>query len=70
MPILFLFFLAMPIIEMYLLIQVGGWIGALPTIGLVALTAMVGMTLLRQQGFATLLRGQQRMAEGQLRPRS
>lgn len=66
MPILFLLFLAMPIVEMYLLIQVGGWIGALPTIGLVALTAMVGMALLRQQGFATLLRGQQRMAEGQL----
>ena len=66
MPILFLFFLTMPIVEMYLLIQVGGWIGALPTIGLVALTAVVGMTLLRQQGFATLLRGQQRMAEGQL----
>lgn len=66
MPILFLFFLTMPILEMYLLIQVGGWIGALPTIGLVALTAVVGMTLLRQQGFATLLRGQQRLAEGQL----
>ena len=64
--LLFLVFLLTPIAEMYLLIKVGGWIGALPTIGLVALTAMIGVALLRQQGFATLLRGQQRLAEGQL----
>lgn len=66
MQFLFLAFLLTPIVEMYILIKVGGWIGALPTIGLVALTAMIGVALLRQQGFATLLRGQQRLAEGQL----
>ena len=66
MQLFFLFFLVTPILEMYLLIKVGGLIGALPTIGLVALTAMIGVALLRQQGFATLLRGQQRLAEGQL----
>ncbi|MEE4299679.1 MAG: FxsA family protein, partial [Pseudomonadales bacterium] len=68
MPVQFLFlaFLLTPIVEMYLLIKVGGWIGALPTIGLVALTAMIGVALLRQQGFATLLRGQQRLAAGEL----
>lgn len=66
MQLFFLMFLITPIMEMYLLIKVGGWIGALPTIGLVALTAVIGVALLRQQGFATLLRGQQRLAEGQL----
>ena len=65
-PFFFLVFLLVPILEMYLLIKVGAWIGALPTIGLVALTAVIGVALLRQQGFATLLRGQQRLAAGQL----
>lgn len=51
---------------MWVLIKVGGVIGALPTIGLVLLTAVLGLALLRQQGFATLLRARQKMAEGQL----
>jgi UPF0716 protein FxsA len=64
--ILFLLFLLTPIIEMYLLIRVGQWIGAWPTIGLVLLTAMIGVGLLRQQGFSTLLRGRQRLDAGEL----
>ena len=40
----------MPIVEMYLLIAVAGYIDALPTIGLVMLTAVIGVALLRQQG--------------------
>ena len=43
----------MPVAEMWLLITVGSQIGALPTIGLVLLTAVVGAGLLREQGFAT-----------------
>ena len=66
MQLVFLLFLVTPIVEMYLLIRVGQWIGAWPTIGLVALTAVIGVALLRQQGFATLLRGQRRMAAGEL----
>ena len=58
MPWLLLFF-AMPIIEMYLLITVAGYIDALPTIGLVMLTAVIGVTLLRYQGLETLMRGMQ-----------
>ncbi|WP_460227079.1 FxsA family protein [Aurantivibrio infirmus] len=54
----------MPIAEMWLLIEVGGRIGALPTIGLVLLTAMVGLALLRQQGTSTLARANQRMQSG------
>lgn len=62
----FLIFFLTPIVEMYLLIEVGGIIGAWPTIGLVMLTAMIGITLLRQQGFATLTRGMQRLEGGEL----
>ena len=51
-------FIGIPLIEIYLFIAVGGWIGVWPTIGLVILTALVGTTLLRQQGLATLARAQ------------
>ncbi len=64
--ILLLLFLLIPILEIYLLIQMGGWIGALPTIFLVVLTAVLGAFFLRQQGFATLERVQQTLANGRI----
>jgi UPF0716 protein FxsA len=62
----FLAFFLTPIVEMYLLIRVGGYIGALPTICLVMLTAVIGVVLLRIQGFATLTRGLGRLQSGQI----
>jgi UPF0716 protein FxsA len=53
-----------PIVEMWILIEVGGWIGALPTIGLVVLTATIGLSLLKQQGLSTLMRARRKMDEG------
>ena len=61
-----LLFIILPIAEMWLLIEVGGEIGALNTVALVLLTAMIGFALLRHQGMATLQRAQQRMAAGQM----
>jgi UPF0716 protein FxsA len=61
-----LVFFVTPIIEMYLLIRVGGYIGALPTIVLVMVTAVVGVALLRVQGLATLTRGLGRLESGEL----
>lgn len=63
---LLLFFIVTPIVEMYLLLTVGDIIGALPTIGLVLLTAVIGVNLLRRQGLATLARAQERMSQGAL----
>lgn len=63
---LFLIFLLVPVIEIYLLIQVGGIIGAVPTIAMVILTAVVGSALIRVQGFSTLQRARQGMAAGQV----
>ncbi len=60
------FFVVMPILEMWLLITVGSHIGALPTIALVLLTAMVGLALLRQQGLQTLIRARQKMDSGEV----
>jgi UPF0716 protein FxsA len=56
----------MPIVEMYLLIEVAGYIDALPTIGLVMLTAVIGVALLKRQGLQTLTRGTQKMNRGQM----
>lgn len=61
-----LLFIIIPILEMWLLIEVGGEIGALNTVALVFLTAIIGFALLRHQGVSTLARAQQRMAEGQM----
>jgi UPF0716 protein FxsA len=63
---LLLLFIVMPIVEMWLLITVGREIGAWSTIGLVILTAAVGFSLLRQQGFATLFRARQKMDAGEI----
>ena len=61
---LFLAVLIIPFAEIYLLIQVGGIIGAFPTILLVVFTAMLGAWLLKQQGFATFRRFQESLAQG------
>ena len=62
---LLIFFLT-PIVEMYLLIEVGGYIGAWPTIALVMVTAVIGITLLRIQGLSTLTRGVGRLQGGEI----
>ena len=49
MPLFFLF-LAVPIVEIALFIQVGGWIGLWATLAIVVLTAIVGTWLVRSQG--------------------
>ena len=61
-----LVFVLTPLIEMYILIEVGGIIGAWPTIGLVVLTAVIGVGLIRAQGFATLMRAMARLNAGEL----
>jgi UPF0716 protein FxsA len=47
---LFAAFIAIPIIEIALFIQVGGWIGLWPTLGIVILTAILGTMLVKSQG--------------------
>ncbi len=66
MRFLLLLFIAMPIIEMWLLISVGSEIGALATIGLVLTTALIGAGLLRHQGLQTLWSVQRKLAEGRM----
>ncbi len=66
MPLLWVIFLVTPLIEMYVLIKVGGIIGAAATIGLVVLTATIGLAMLRHEGLATLRRVQERAERGEM----
>lgn len=64
--VLVLLFIIIPLIELYVLIKVGGLIGPALTVALVILTAIIGTFLLRQQGFATLRRVQDNLGRGVL----
>ncbi len=50
MPLLILLFILVPIAEIFVIIQVGQAIGALPTVALLILDSIVGAWLLRSQG--------------------
>ena len=64
-PVFLLLFLLVPLVEIYFLIVVGGWIGAFPTVALVVLTAVLGASLARNQGLATMQRLQQTIGRGE-----
>lgn len=64
--ILLTIFIVVPLVEIYLLIKVGGVIGAPWTIFLVVFTAMLGAFLVRSQGFSTLRRIQASLGAGEL----
>ncbi len=53
----FLIFIGIPAIEIFLLIKIGGEIGALSTIALIFLTAIIGIFYARIQGIQTLRAG-------------
>jgi UPF0716 protein FxsA len=59
-----LLFIIVPLVELYLIIEVGSVIGALWTVLLVVLTAVIGVSLLRVQGFSTLERARRNMEMG------
>ncbi|MGO4914617.1 FxsA family protein [Pseudogemmobacter sp. W21_MBD1_M6] len=52
--VLFLIFVAVPLIEIALFIQVGGLLGLWPTLGIVVATALIGTILVRAQGALAL----------------
>ena len=66
MPYALLLFVAMPIIEIAVLLRVGSALGWLPTLAIVILTAVIGTAMLRQQGLATLNIAKQRLNSGEM----
>ena len=61
---LFLLFAFVPVAEIYVLVSVGGAIGAFPTIALVILTALAGAHLARLQGMSIMLRIRENLDQG------
>jgi UPF0716 protein FxsA len=53
----FLFFLGLPTLEIFLMIKIGNKVGALNTISLVFLTAIIGVYFARIQGIQNLKSG-------------
>jgi len=65
MPLLlFALFILVPLLELYVIIQVGQSIGALNTIGLLILDSILGTVLLRSQGRAVWRRFNQALQAG------
>lgn len=62
---MFLIFLLVPLVELALLIKLGTVMGFWPTFAIVILTAIIGSSVLRQQGFRTMVRLNEAMARGE-----
>ena len=53
----FLLFIGLPALEIFLLIKIGGQLGALNTVALIFLTAIIGIYFAKLQGIQTLKSG-------------
>jgi len=63
---LMLLFILVPIIELALFLTLGERIGIPWTLALIVVTAVLGASLTRWQGFTTMARFQQRLRDGQI----
>ena len=61
-----LLLLSIPLIEIYLFIKVGSYIGAFNTISLILITAIIGVIYARYEGFNTLKSGMSQLIKNQL----
>jgi UPF0716 protein FxsA len=62
---MFLLFVAVPLLELALLIKLGQWLGFWPTLALVVVTAAVGVSILHRQSFAAFRRATEALNRGQ-----
>lgn len=61
-----LLFLVVPFVELFVLIQVGQLIGALPTIALLVIVSVVGAWLVKREGLGVVRRAQEQVRRGQV----
>jgi UPF0716 protein FxsA len=66
LAVLIALFVAVPIAELYVIIQVSHVIGVLDTIGLLLLVSIVGAWLVKREGIGVLRRAQARVNAGQV----
>jgi UPF0716 family protein affecting phage T7 exclusion len=61
---LFLIFVAIPLLELALLIKVGQWIGFWPTVAIIFVTAAAGVMVMQSHGLRTMQRAMATLQEG------
>jgi UPF0716 protein FxsA len=66
LPLLFLLFILLPIAELWLIIEIGGAIGVLPTLALLIVDSLIGAALARSQSRAGWERFNTALAEGRI----
>ena len=66
MAVLALLFLVVPLLELFVIIQVGQAIGAMNTVGILLLDSIIGGWLMKREGMAALRRFQAKLSSGQL----
>ena len=62
----FLLIISIPLIEIYLFIKVGSYIGAFNTVSLIIITAIIGVIYARYEGFNTLKSGMSHLIKNQM----
>jgi UPF0716 protein FxsA len=65
-PRLLLLFIVVPFVELVLLLKVGSKIGIVPTLAIIVVTAIIGASLTKMQGAATMAKAQRALNEGRM----
>jgi UPF0716 protein FxsA len=65
-PLLLLLFLVVPIVELYVIVQVAQGVGVVETLGLLILVSVVGAWLVKAQGLSVLRRIQVQLGRGSM----
>ena len=66
MTTILLLLISIPLIEIYLFIKIGSYIGAFNTVSLILITAIVGIIYARYEGFNTLRSGMSQLIKNEL----
>ena len=66
MATVLLLLISIPLIEIYLFIKIGSYIGAFNTVSLILITAIVGIIYARYEGFNTLRSGMSQLIKNEL----
>ena len=66
MTTVLLLLISIPLIEIYLFIKIGSYIGAFNTVSLILITAIVGIIYARYEGFNTLRSGMSQLIKNEI----
>ena len=66
MNTILLLLISIPLIEIYLFIKIGSYIGAFNTVSLILITAIVGIIYARYEGFHTLRSGMSQLIKNEI----